>query len=147
MMNLIYIGIGLIVLFLALVNVLLITLIMRIRNKTKLDKTRITMEDKKINIRSDIDETSFGLLDIFIQKQMDDYLVMNPKYLQSDYINSDMQTELNRGICKAVGEYMSPALYDKLELLYNKDSISDIIAKKVYIRTLYYVVDHNKMKK
>ena len=154
MTNLAYLIVALSILVLILINTRIFYSIMRIRHKNIIERDTLVLESKKLefekrklDLEMEIDEMSFGLLDIFIQKCIDNYLVMNPKYGEMVYINSEEQTNLNKGVNKKVVDEMSESFYNRLTVIYEIDKLASIIAERVYIRTMYYIVEKNKTKK
>ena len=43
-----------------------------------------------------------------------------------------------------VAQRISPVMIEQLSLYYNSDSITDVIAKKIYFRVTNFVIEHNK---
>ena len=45
-----------------------------------------------------------------------------------------------------VSERISDTIYTKLELYYNSASVPDIVANKIYMSVMAYVIENNKTK-
>ena len=83
------------------------------------------------------------VLEDFIQECFDEYqlMVLIPK--QELYINDDRQLEICKDLSNKVAKYISPRLLNTLYQWYNKDTIYEIIADKIYMIVANYVVQHN----
>ena len=60
------------------------------------------------------------------------------------YIDSDKEDDIRRGLAEMVTSRISNNALEKLSQFYNIANIADIIADKIYITGMSYVVDHNK---
>lgn len=98
----------------------------------------------QINVTSTIDNSIPEILSMVIRECFEDYQVKTLLPLEEGYINSDREAEIRRGLVEIVTSRLSSATIDKLSLYYNIKNIADIIADKVYITVLHYVVEHNK---
>ena len=60
------------------------------------------------------------------------------------YITEQEEIEINKEINHIVAQRISPVMIEQLSLYYNSDSITDVIAKKIYFRVTNFVIEHNK---
>lgn len=96
-----------------------------------------------INISANIDDTIPKLLDLIIGEAFADYQALNTAYKESYYITDDDEKKLRDGLASAVSERLAGPTMDKLSLYYNAPELAKIIADKIYIVVLSYVVNHN----
>lgn len=102
---------------------------------------RMTMY--QINVTSTIDSSIPEILSMVIRECFEDYQIKTLLPLEEGYINSEREAEIRKGLVEVVTSRLSSATLDKLSLYYNIKNIADIIADKVYITVLNYVVNHN----
>lgn len=92
------------------------------------------------NITMEIPE----LLGLVIQDAFDDYKIKVLEIQNDGFINSEREGKIIRDLVDIVSERISPATMDKLSLFYKPESIAAVMADKIYITVLSYIVDHNK---
>ena len=80
---------------------------------------------------------------LIIKESFDDYKVKSLLPLQEGIINSAREEEIRNTLVSIVSTRISSAALDKLSLFYNRNNIASIIADKIYITVMNYVVDHN----
>ena len=61
------------------------------------------------------------------------------------YITDEREKEIRNDLVAKVVERLSPMALDKISLFYNVHRIDEIIADKVYITVMNYVVSHNSL--
>ena len=124
---------------LCLTAVLIFVVISNWRHRKNIE--RMTMY--QINVTSTIDSSIPEILSMVIRECFDDYQIKTLLPLEEGYINSEREAEIRKGLVEVVTSRLSSATLDKLSLYYNIKNIADIIADKVYITVLNYVVNHN----
>ncbi len=99
------------------------------------------------NIVISIEEISL-MFDALISECFMEYQILEFAYkTDKEYINSDTEKEIITSVSNMVFQRMTEAMIARLSLIYNiidSESLSDIIAKKVYIKTIDFVVGNNK---
>lgn len=125
---------------LCLTAVLIFVVISNWRHRKNIE--RMTMY--QINVTSTIDSSIPEILSMVIRECFEDYQIKTLLPLEEGYINSEREAEIRKGLVEVVTSRLSSATLDKLSLYYNIKNIADIIADKVYITVLNYVVNHNK---
>lgn len=140
MSNIIYAIFVLITLiFTALIAILIILIVCNYKTRKKINE----IEMYKIHVNSQIDQNIPDLLDLIITESFNDYKIKSLAIKREEFINSDREVEIRDELTNIVSTRISPAAIEKLGLFYNTDNISDIIADKIYIAVVAYVVDHN----
>lgn len=110
------------------------------------DKHRKKLEEitmYQIHVSSQIDTSIQDVLNMIIQESFTDYLVKYLVPLEEGYINSEREAEIRRDLVNLVTRRISNAVLDKLSLFYNIENIADILADKIYIIIMNYVIEHN----
>lgn len=125
---------------LCLTAVLIFVVISNWRHRKNIE--RMTMY--QINVTSTIDSSIPEILSMVIRECFEDYQIKTLLPLEEGYINSEREAEIRKGLVEVVTSRLSSATLDKLSLYYNIKNIADIIADKVYITVLNYVVNHNQ---
>ena len=98
----------------------------------------------QINVSSQIDGSIPQILDLIINDCFDDYKVKFLVPLNLGHINSEEEDNIRRGLAEMVTARISNNTLEKLSVFYNIANIADIIADKIYINVMAYVVEHNK---
>lgn len=119
-------------------------IIMIMTNKNKKEINRLN--EYKININADINETIPALLEMVVSECFKEYVVLNIEYKNIIYINADLEKEIAKDVGTMVSLRLSPAMLSKVSLYYDLKVISGIIADKVYLMVLAYVVEKNELK-
>ena len=101
------------------------------------------MNQYSINTQVAIDTTIRDLLNDIVTECFDDYKIMVLYPLREGYINDERELQIRNDLVNKVTERLSPMTLDKLSLRYNLVNIGAIIADKIYIAVMNYVVDHN----
>lgn len=96
-----------------------------------------------INVSANIDRSIPGVLEYIIQDCFNDYKIKNLAY-KNEYITPEKEANIRKDLVGMVSDRISPAALDKLSLFYKIDSIASILADKIYITVMDYVVDNNK---
>ena len=95
------------------------------------------------NVQAVIDKNIPNLLNDIIEDCFRDYEIMVLIPRNELYINSDREKEIRNDLVQKVVDRISPMALDKISLFYNVHKIDEIIADKVYITVMNYVVAHN----
>ncbi len=120
----------------------LIATILIINEKNKRRIEEITMY--QINTSARIDESIPQILDFIIMESFTDYKIKELVVRENEYINSQREEEIRRDLVDIVTSRISRAALDKISLFYNRDNIGEVLADKIYIAVMNYVIDHNK---
>lgn len=128
----------LLVLFISLF-VLISILIYTARHLTKELELNRAIKQKDFLLNVDVDSDTMDIVDKFIEDSLLQYRL---KYLTNSdnlYITDQKQKEIVRSILRDVLERMSPSLYEKMSIVYNKDRLEDIIYLKVSMAVIAFV--------
>lgn len=124
----------------AIIGMLVFVIISNWKHRKNME--RLTMY--QINVTSTIDSSIPEILSMVIRECFEDYQIKTLLPLEEGFINSTREAEIRKGLVEMVTSRLSSATIDKLSLYYNIRNIADIIADKVYITVLHYVIEHNK---
>jgi len=97
----------------------------------------------QINTTAKIDQSIPELLELIINESFRDYQVMHLVALNEGFINSEREAQIRKELVNLVTNRISNASLDKLSLFYNLENIANILADKIYIIVMDYVVKHN----
>jgi len=128
------------------VFILLVVEIFNILIKMRLNQKEIELEKYNIELNTSIEESIIVMLDNLINTIFEDYIILNIACQNILYITPELEQKISKEISYKISERISPIMIIRLSTYYNKDSIGDIIAEKVYMKTLNYVVNQNKSK-
>lgn len=123
----------------------LILLILFYRSNRKHQNQLMELGRYSTNVQAIIDKTIPGLLNDIIEDCFRDYeiMVLIPK--NEAYITDEREKEIRSDLVQKVVTRISPMALDKISLFYNVHRIDEIIADKVYITVMNYVVTHNAL--
>ena len=93
-----------------------------------------------ININVNISDGIEERLDQIIETCFQEYTLTNLFHKDDWYITEQEEIEINKEINHIVAQRISPVMIEQLSLYYNSDSITDVIAKKVYFRITNFVI-------
>ena len=96
-----------------------------------------------INVQAIIDKNVPELLNDIIDDCFKDYEIMVLAPKNELYITDEREKEIRNDLVEIVVKRLSPMALDKISLFYNVHNIDEIIAEKVYITVMNYVVSHN----
>lgn len=97
------------------------------------------------NVQAMIDDNIPRILEAIINDAFRDYQIMNLIPRGELYITDEREKEIRSDLIDKVVTRLSPMALDKISLFYNVHQIDVIIADKVYITVMNYVVDHNSV--
>ena len=121
----------------------LAALIIQLVLNYKYRKIMIQQSEHRLHISAQIDKTIPELLEYIIQESFRDYEATTLVPLNEDYINEEREKEIRAELVNIVGERISPIALEKIAIFYNEDNIAKVIADKIYITVMTYVVEHN----
>ena len=98
----------------------------------------------QIHVQATIDESIPEVLDLVIRESFSDYQLKSLYPLNEGYINSDREAEIRSELIALVSSRISNAALDKISLFYNITNIAGVIADKIYIAVMNYVIEHNR---
>lgn len=98
----------------------------------------------QIHVNADINSSIPEILDLVITECFNDYRIKFLEPIERGFITAEREIEIRSDLVRIVTGRISEATLDKLSLFYNINSIADILADKIYICVMNYVVDHNK---
>lgn len=86
---------------------------------------------------------TMGLVDEIITDAFTRYTIMDQDIREAIYINDEMIHNMMFNVLKDVYTSISPQILDKLSTIYNSDYVDDVLAKKVQMLTMGYVIENN----
>lgn len=115
------------------------------RNNRKHQERLLELGRYSTNVQAVIDKNIPELLNDIIEDSFRDYeiMVLIPK--NELYITDEREKEIRNDLVQKVVQRLSPMALDKISLFYNVHQIDSIIADKVYITVMNYVVSHNAL--
>lgn len=140
----IVIAMGIIAVALVAITFIILHNINKIKDKHfSLEKEKLIMKTLTLQEVSEMQ----SMLELFINECFDDYLAKHPNYINAEYIPSDHENIIRDDLGKLVSNRLSDGLIEKLSLYYDSQSLSNVIADKIYIKVTAYVVKANSPKK
>lgn len=98
----------------------------------------------QIDVNSNIDKSIPEILDLVIMECFNDYRIKFLEPIEHGHITAEREAEIRSDLVSIVTGRISEATLNKLSLFYNINSIADILADKIYICVMNYVIEHNK---
>ena len=114
-----------------------ITILIDIKRKIRQDLIRLP-EVKSL-------ESVNNLMDTLITSEFETYRIMYLEHKQ-DYINREYEKKILHEVIDKVSDRISISIMNNIALYYDPDSISDIIAEKVYLLVSLYVAENNRIR-
>lgn len=133
-------------LLLILICLLLTTIILYIFKKIQNLKKQLNLKEYEINVSTNVDDNTFGLLDKLVSDCFLEYIVLNIEYKDVQYIDSELEKEITKSVSYTVLERLSPTLITKLSLVYNVNNLADLVSKRVYLQVINYSIEKNTAK-
>ena len=99
------------------------------------------MESKEIN--KDTFDTTMTLVDKILEDIFVRYTIMNTESKDDLYMNEEMINKMMFEVLKEAYATISPQIMNKLTIIYNSSYVDDMIAKKVQLLTMNYVISVN----
>lgn len=124
----------------AMIILSIVVIVTNEKHKKKIEEISLY----QINTSANIDASIPHILEIIIEESFADYKVKSLVPLNEGFINTDREAEIRKELVNLVSSRISNAALDKLSLYYNIKNIADIMADKIYILIMNYVIEHNK---
>lgn len=121
----------------------LVVIILFYRSNRKHQSQLLELSRYSINVQAIIDKNVPLLLNDIIDDCFRDYEIMVLAPKNELYITDEREKEIRNDLVEIVVKRLSPMALDKISLFYNVHNIDEIIAEKVYITVMNYVVSHN----
>jgi len=99
-------------------------------------------KNKELNINSSIDSEIETELDKFITEIVNEYVLLNYAHTKN-YLNAEECEKMFREVSETIKKRLTPALFDKLCLYYNKSELGNIIIHKAYFAVVQFVMYRN----
>lgn len=122
----------------------MISIAVIIHKWSKFKQKKLDLEMYKININVNISNGIEERLDEIVETCFQEYSLINLFHKDDWYITDVDEIKINKDINSIVAQRISPVMLEQLSLYYNSESITDVIAKKVYFKVTNFVIDHNK---
>ena len=122
-------------------SLLLLYCIHYLRFLTKDKEKRLRLEQFTITTTIDAEATVINSLDTIINKTLAEYTYANIDCNPNFKFTPNIDSELTTLISNRVIDEISMVMFDKLSLVYQKDKIPEIIANRVYLQVVPYLID------
>ena len=122
-------------------SLLLLYCIHYLRFIKKDKEKRLRLEQFTITTTIDAEATVINSLDTIINKTLAEYTYANIDCNPNFKFTPNIDSELTTLISNRVIDEMSMVMFDKLSLVYQKDKIPEIIANRVYLQVVPYLID------
>lgn len=106
-------------------------------------KSKRLLKEKELLLSIDIDNSTLQLIDSIITDSINTYRIFNFEGKEKIYISDKMQKDMISSILKDVLGKISPVLYEKLSMIYNREKFEDQIYLKISMAVLQCVVEIN----
>lgn len=111
-------------------------------NVTRYLRDRATLHEKTVMLNYKITETDYNLIDGIVANALAEYIVYNID--TTEFIPTDDRTKIVDGVVNAVEQRMSEAVFAKLEMLYTKESIPEVISLKIGLAVTEFIENNNR---
>lgn len=115
-------------------------------NIIMIEKEKNNIRAFEVNVTTPNDNEALDALNKLIDDSLSDWIILNRGYKENEYINSEEEKNITKAIGELVNSRVSPILLDKLSFYYSTESLPEVIATKVYIKVLNYVITINRLK-
>ena len=122
-------------------SLLLLYCIHYLRFLKKDKEKRLRLEQFTITATIDAEATVIKSLDTIINKTLAEYTYANIDCNPNFKFIPNIDSELTTLISNRVIDEISMVMFDKLSLVYQKDKIPEIIANRVYLQVVPYLID------
>lgn len=122
-------------------SLLLLYCIHYLRFLKKDKEKRLRLEQFTITATIDAEATVIKSLDTIINKTLAEYTYANIDCNPNFKFTPNIDSELTTLISNRVIDEISMVMFDKLSLVYQKDKIPEIIANRVYLQVVPYLID------
>lgn len=96
-----------------------------------------------INIDTILSEEATNALDQLIDTELKSYILLNTGYEKNPYISEAQEKEIIEYLRMTVSKRLSPVLFQKLSVNYNKKEIPSIIAERIIFSVMNYRIENN----
>lgn len=104
------------------------------------------VEITKMDVINRVDFNTQGILLDIIDECFTDYKIMYLLPKSELYITDEREKQIRADLVSIVSERISEIAISKLTVRYNEASIAAIIADKIYIVVMNYVIEHNTVR-
>ena len=103
------------------------------------------MQYNKLLLNIEISDDDFRLIDQIITDELELFALRETELKGIPYIyyNEDIQQKAKKEILKNVLHKLSPIHYKKLEFIYNRDVLEDIIYEKIQTAVILFSAENN----
>ena len=122
-------------------SLLLLYCIYYLRFLKKDKEKHLRLEQFTITTTIDAEATVINSLDTIINKTLAEYTYANIDCNPNFKFTPNIDSELTTLISNRVIDEMSMVMFDKLSLVYQKDKIPEMIANRVYLQVVPYLID------
>ena len=122
-------------------SLLLLYCIHYLRFLKKDKEKRLRLEQFTITTTIDAEASVIKSLDTIINKTLAEYTYANIDCNPNFKFTPNIDSELTTLISNRVIDEISMVMFDKLSLVYQKDKIPEIIANRVYLQVVPYLID------
>ena len=102
---------------------------------------RLKLEEFTITASLDAEATVIKALDNIINKTLAEYTYSNIDCNPNFKFTPDIDSELSKLIADRVIDNMSTVMFDKLYIVYQKEKLPQIIANRVYLQVVPYLIE------
>lgn len=99
-------------------------------------------KEREFNINAKIDNSISTELDTFVTDCVNEYVLVNYAHT-NNYLNADECEKIFREVVDMIKHRMTPAMFDKMSLYYNKEEIGSIIVYKAYLNIMKFIMERN----
>lgn len=124
---------------------IIIVFLLFYRETRKHNNELIRLTQYATNVQANIDSSIPDLLGKIIEDSFTDYQIMVLIPKNDQFIDSEQEKEIRDALTNKVADRISPNAIDKISLFYNPQQLGSIIADKIYITVMNYVVSHNAL--
>lgn len=100
------------------------------------------LKERNFNINTKIDENIESELDRFVTDCINEYILINYAHT-NNYLNADECDKIFREVVDMIKKRLTPALFDKMTLYYNKEEIGNVIVYKAYLNIMKFIMERN----
>lgn len=123
--------------------ILFIVLIMVMNKLSKEMQYKREYDEKIFTLNYNLNNDDIKLLDTLIKEELEKYVILNFEHDPNLYIKEKEQNKMIKELLKQTLYKLSPILKNKLEYVYNKEVVEDIILEKIKFSTMEYVIGVN----
>lgn len=124
------------------VTIILLIFIVLANIFSKIDRL-ISLKETQITMRARLDNSALTALDNIINEAFEEYKILEFNVKEYQYISNAIEKEIVEYLSAEVSRRISPLLLKKLEYLYNKEYVGQLIGKRVYLIVLNFVLEYN----